>query len=213
LEERLHDIENCKLSQISSLDKAPKDFPELVNRVLVTGSIRELPDWLEDSVADGGFIIAPLGGEVNQTLIKRERLEDGLHDTALGSVVFGPVDIKDSEAGIPSPDTLADVLEEAAAFARVHEAMDAKLLQQMDDLITELRCLPDDLPPPEFNMEFDDDEEKHPLIEILSSAEEWLGGLWPLLAEMFNIRMQNPGAPSDDSSSMGFSGGHEDLIP
>ena len=213
LEERLHDVENCELSEISSLNKAPKSFPESSNRVLVTGSIRELPDWLEDSVSDGGFIIAPLGGEVNQTLIKRERLEDGLHDTALGSVVFGPVDIKESEAGIPSPDTLADVLEEAAAFARVHEAMDAKLLQQMDDLITELRCLPDDLPPPEFNIEFDDDEEKHPLIEILSSAEEWLGGLWPLLAEMFNIRMQNPGAPSDDSSSLGFSGGHEDLIP
>jgi len=182
----------------------------------VTGALKEVPEWLDDSLADGGFIIVPLGGEVNQRLTKRERQGEQLHDTELGSVVFGPVDIKDSEPGLPSPDALADILEEAASFARLYDVIEVEMIEKMENLVVDLRSLPAELPPPdliELGDAVDDDEPQHPFLTMLNDAQDWLMGLWPLLSQMFNVRLQRPGAPEDEPGAAGFSGGHEDLVP
>ena len=49
------------------------NLPEL-NRVLVTGQIGSLPDWLKDGLTDGGFAIAPIGDRDSQNLVKLEKL-------------------------------------------------------------------------------------------------------------------------------------------
>lgn len=218
VEERLHDVKNCSTELLNSLSKPPKGFPNSLNRVLISGSLKKIPSWLEDALTEGGFIIAPLGGEVNQRLTKREKQGDEVYDTDLGSVVFGPVDIKDSEPGLPSPDTLADMLEEAASFARMYGILEDDIIINLDNLVAELRTLPPDLAPPEFVISRDEDEfdieiEEHPLLEILEDAKDWLMGIWPLLSQMFNVRLQRPGAPEDDTDKGNFSSGHEDLIP
>ncbi len=216
VDNRLHDLENCSTRVLTSLSKAPEDLPDSLNRVLISGSLKKIPIWLEEALVEGGFIIAPLGGDVNQRLIKREKQGEKMYDTELGSVVFGPVDIKDSEPGIPSPDTLADMLEEAASFARMYGVLEDEMINNLDDLAADLRTLPPDLAPPEFVIPENDDDyeiEEHPLLEMLDDAKDWLMGLWPLLSQMFNVRLQRPGAPEDESDEGNFSGGHEDLIP
>ena len=220
VEERLHSLKNCKTKLITTLTEAPDELPSELNRVLISGSLKRIPGWLEESLSEGGFIVAPLGGEVNQRLVKREKQGLELFDTELGSVVFGPVDIKDSEPAIPSPDTLADMLEEAASFARLYDIMEEELILNIENLVADLRTLPPDLPPPELVLfdelreQTDDEEvEVHPLLVMLDEAKDWLMGLWPLLSQLFNVRLQQPGAPEDDSDSTGFSSGHEDLIP
>lgn len=223
VEERLHSLNNCNTRLITTLAEAPEDLPSELNRVLISGSLKQIPAWLEEALSEGGFIVAPLGGEVNQRLVKREKQGLELFDTELGSVVFGPVDIKDSEPGIPSPDALADMLEEAASFARLYDIMEEELICNIENLVTDLRTLPPDLPPPELILfdeqreraedEDEEETEEHPLLVMLDEAKDWLMGLWPLLSQLFNVRLQQPGAPEDDSGATGFSSGHEDLIP
>ena len=43
-----------------------------------------------------------LNCDLNQKFIKREKQGDEFIDTDIGNVVFGPLDIKDSEPVIPS---------------------------------------------------------------------------------------------------------------
>ena len=43
-----------------------------VDRVLFTGSIREIPDFIEILIEEGGFILGPFGGRIQQRLLKRE---------------------------------------------------------------------------------------------------------------------------------------------
>ena len=76
--------------KISDLDKL--ELPKL-NRVLVTGQIEKLPEWLNEGLEEGGFAIAPLGDKNSQRLLKIEKQGEDLFETDLGSVVFGPVDI------------------------------------------------------------------------------------------------------------------------
>ncbi|RTZ95903.1 MAG: hypothetical protein DSY41_01600, partial [Candidatus Poseidoniales archaeon] len=80
------------IRKMRSLTYAPPHLPEPLNRVLVTGSLVELPPWLEERVSEGGFVIVPLGHRNSQRLVKRER-QGGWLDTDLGGVLFGPVDI------------------------------------------------------------------------------------------------------------------------
>ena len=65
-------------------------------------------------MVDGGFTIAPIGGRFSQHLVKRERIAEGWLDTDLGGVLFGPVDIADTEPEPLSARTLAELLREGA---------------------------------------------------------------------------------------------------
>ena len=37
-----------------------------------TGSIREIPDFIEILIDEGGFILGPFGGRIQQRLLKKE---------------------------------------------------------------------------------------------------------------------------------------------
>ena len=76
---RPHDMENS--------DEDSRIF----ERVLITGSVREIPETIEHMVVDGGFVLGPFGGPVHQRLLKRERQGEMWFDTDLGGVVFGPM--------------------------------------------------------------------------------------------------------------------------
>ena len=42
-----------------------------IDRVLITGSVREIPESVEPLVLDGGFVLGPFGGPVHQRLLKK----------------------------------------------------------------------------------------------------------------------------------------------
>ena len=161
----------------------------------------------------------------SQSLIKREKQGTQYFDTDLGSVLFGPVDVSETESNIPEPQFLADILEEALKIGKDLDMIDYKELIKLEDLIVELRILPNDLPPLKFNT-FDMDEirgeseiftesstsdlENHPLLDILERESSWLHRLWPLLAMLFDVKMANPGSYQEDKLDFG---NHGDLIP
>ena len=114
-----------------------------------------------------------MGNPTHQKLIKREKQGVELFDTELGSVVFGPVDISESEPQMPSPQDLADLFEEGIVILRDHFGLSEDMLNKLSDLITDLRLLPDDLEPANFTMNYLDsdevlekNEESEPLIDL-----------------------------------------------
>jgi len=217
--DRLFDRENISVKKIEDLSIVPPKIPASLSRVLVTGSLREIPNWIENRLEEGGFILAPLGGRTHQKLVKRERQGDALLDTDLGSVVFGPVDICESEPRIPSPQDLADLFDEGIVILRDHFGLSEELINRMYDLIAALRQLPDDLQPPIIHFDLHDivvqkdiadggddldelEEENaiHPLLELLEREAEWLAGIWPLLLMITDIHMMHPGAPEHEGA-------------
>lgn len=228
--DRLGGRSNCQIYQLEALDVAPVGVPGELSRVLVTGALRSPPDWLESRLEDSGFLIAPIGGALQQQLVKREKQGDELLDTELGGVVFGPVDIAESEPRMPAPQDLADLLSEASIILKDHFSIEEEILGRLDDLVANLRLLPDDLAPPEIDFSADvldseeetaekgeDAEPEHPLIQLLLKESDWLSGLWPLLAMLMDVRMVHPGAPEgehvadwdeDDEDPV-----HEDFVP
>ena len=215
--ERLLNYSNCKVMHLEDLQISPSGIPKELSRVLITGSLKTPPDWLSNCLLDGGFMIAPLGNSMHQQLVKRENQNGDFLDTDLGNVVFGPVDIADSEPSFPGPHELADMLEEASLIIREAFGIGKLTIAKIDDLVANLRCLPDDLEPPQITL-FGDEElnqEEHPLVKILEAEGDWLSGLWPLLSMLFDVSMLHPGAPEDFDidEDTNFSSGHQDFVP
>ena len=181
--------------KMRQMNHTPPNLPSPLNRVLVTGSLTELPSWVENRVADGGFIIAPLGGRIAQRLIKREKQGD-LFDTDLGGVLFGPVDICETETEPTDSRELAGLFEDALEIGTELGVFDTDEANSLRALAAELRQLPENLPPVALVADVDDDpwsaddddpndifihfdevaEElpEHPLFDILADASEWL---------------------------------------
>lgn len=73
-------------------DKGPWD------RILITGQVPDVPRELKEQLADGGFILAPIGPEVKdprrdfQEFMKIQRVGQRYVETPLGQVLFGPLD-------------------------------------------------------------------------------------------------------------------------
>ena len=219
--------------KMRQINHTPPNLPSPLNRVLVTGSLTELPPWVENRAADGGFIIAPLGGRIAQRLIKREKQGD-LFDTDLGGVLFGPVDICETEAEPTGSRELAGLFEDALEIGTELGVFDTDEANSLRALAAELRQLPENLPPVALVADVDDDpwsaddddpndifihfdevaEElpEHPLFDILADASEWLTPLWPTMMALLETKMQHPGAPDATFDDFGF-GHHEDLIP
>ncbi|MDP6742341.1 MAG: hypothetical protein QF807_07000 [Candidatus Thalassarchaeaceae archaeon] len=228
--ERLKEFD-CKatfnIRKMRQLDYAPPNLPNPLNRVLVTGSLPNLPNWLENRITDGGFVIAPIGGKVAQRLLKRERQGDWF-DTDLGGVLFGPVDISETEDEATDSRQLASLLENALEIGSELGVFDEEHIQHLNEFIEQLRLLPADLPPVLLTgdddvWEDDEDEcfqyigfegevEDNPLFEMLLNASDWLSPLWPTLFALLETEMQHPGAPDDIGDDFGF-GSHEDLVP
>lgn len=181
-----------------------------VDRVLVTGSVRTLPPEIEALVEDGGFVLGPFGGPVHQRLLKREKQGDEWIDTDLGGVVFGPMDLSESERSPLDPHSLADHLEDLLGLMSEVIEIEDDTLTRLEGLIISLRELPTDLP----TLDEDSTEDEileHPVMELLLMEMEWLGPMWPLFGDYMSVELANPGSPDDEEP--GMSGGHEDLVP
>jgi len=194
---RPHDMENC--------DEDSKSF----ERILITGSVREIPETIEHMVVDGGFVLGPFGGPVHQRLLKRERQGEMWFDTDLGGVVFGPMDVGESESGPLDPDSLANHIEDAFDLVGGLVEIEEDTSERVQGLISALRDLPTDLP---FIDEESTEEEimEHPVVDLLMSEIDWLGPLWPVFSEFLSIDIASPGSSEEIPD---FLGGHEDLVP
>jgi len=181
-----------------------------VDRVLVTGAVRMLPPEIEAMVEEGGFVLGPFGGPVHQRLLKREKQGDEWFDTDLGGVVFGPMDLNESERSPLDPHSLADHLEDILGLMSEVIDIEDEALDRLEGLITSLRELPPDLPPLDEDST-EDEILEHPVMELLLMEMEWLGPMWPLFGEYLPIELANPGSPDDEEP--GMAGGHEDLVP
>jgi protein-L-isoaspartate O-methyltransferase len=219
--------------KMRAINHTPPNLPSPLNRVLVTGFLTELPTWVEERVADGGFVIAPLGGRIAQRLIKREK-QGNLFDTDLGGVLFGPVDICETEAESTDSRELAGLFEDALEIGTELGVFDNDEAECLRALAAELRQLPENLPPVALVANVEDDlwdagdedsndifihfdeltEEvsEHPLFDLLENASEWLTPLWPTMMALLETKMQHPGAPDATFEDFGF-GHHEDLVP
>ena len=195
---RLTHWPTIEVRYIESLQISPIAFPGELNRVLVTGQLKELPQWITSRVSESGFIIAPIGGITGQKLMKLECQEGELLPTDLGHVSFGPVDITDAGIGPISPNELADILELAIETFQEMELITEEEQHSITNLIIDLRELPDDLPPPgENNTAMED----HPMIRILYQASPSFIRLWPLLQLMVQPNLANPGGYDHDGDN------------
>ncbi len=218
-----HTVRVRKMRQLSH---CPPLLPEPLDRVLVTGSLEKLPGWLTSRMADGGFAIAPIGGRYSQHLMKLERVESNWLETNLGGVLFGPVDIADTEPEPLSASTLAELLREGAILGQEIGILDGEIIQRLNSLSASLESLPADMqplpepdgledePPWAFDSEMWVDE-FHPVADLLSAEMHWLSEVWPILITLVDIRLMQPGHPDTDESDgqVGGFGRHGDLVP
>ena len=186
------------------------DFSRRVDRVLVTGAVRGLAPEVESVVEEGGFVLGPFGGPLHQRLLKRERQGNDWADTDLGGVVFGPMDLAESERSPLDPHSLAEHLEDLLDLMAEVIEIEEETIDRLEGLILSLRDLPTDLPL--LDEESTEDEIlEHPVMELLLMEMEWLGPMWPLFGDYLSVEIANPGSPEDGDHDM--FGGHEDLVP
>lgn len=176
-----------------------------LNRVLVTGQIEKLPDWITDGLVEGGFVIAPIGDSNSQNLLKLEKQAEELLETNLGPVLFGPVNIEDSIIATPSPEEMAELVEQVVELMGDMNLIKSEDRIRLYDLVAKLRQLPDDLPPPE---EMDDPSE-HPMMKLMMDEGTWFMRFWPVVQLMVKSQLQSPGSPDHDD----FDSAHSDFIP
>ena len=195
----------------------PIDFLEVmddefrpVDRVLITGAIKELLPDVGNLVGEGGFVLGPFGGPVHQRLLKRERQGDEWLDTDLGGVVFGPMDLGEAERSSLDPQNLAELLEDVLRLVSEIIEIEDETLVRLESLIASLRELPLDIP--DLDEESTEDEiMEHPVIELLLMEMDWLGPMWPIFEDFLSVEIASPGSPEEDE--YGMAGGHKDLIP
>ena len=205
--------EHVQVRKLRRDGRAPANLPDELSRVLVTGALRDLPAWVEKRIADSGFAIFPMGGKLSQRLIKRERQGEDCFDTELGNVVFGPLDIQDSEPQLPGPAELADMMEDVSSMALELGLLKEEDIARVHQLVEDLRSLPEDLPP---FIPFEQYRTgTHPVEELLEDAQGWLSGLWPLFLMMSDIRIQHPGSleEEEDEDDEDDADPYRDLIP
>jgi len=215
-----------RVRKMRQLTHCPPQLPHPLDRVLVTGSLEKLPQWMTSRMADGGFAIAPIGGRYSQHLMKLERVESTWLETNLGGVLFGPVDIAETEPEPLSAHTLAEMLREGAILGQEIGILDSDIIERLNALSMSLESLPVDLQPlPEPEgleyeppWAFDSDmwvDEAHPVVDLLSAEMDWLSDVWPILVTLVDIRLMQPGHPDavDEDGQVGGFGRHGDLVP
>lgn len=185
-------------------DKLDSVKLESLSRVLVTGQIEALPEWLSNGIEEDGFAIAPIGDRNSQRLLKIEKQGSELFETDLGGVIFGPVDIVDSEYDIPSPEEMAELIEQVIEMMSFSGIIEENVKSELFDLVAELRLLPDDLPPPS-EME---NPSEHPMMKLMMEKGEWFVRIWPIIHGIMGNRIASYGSPDDYDET-----GHTDFIP
>ena len=216
-EVRIHTVERLESHNAAGLIRVirPDDLENdtkmirRIDRVLITGSVREIPESVKRLVLDGGFVLGPFGGPVHQRLLKKERQGEEWMDTDLGGVVFGPMDAGESETGPLDPNSLANHIEDALDLVGGLIDIEENTLVRVIDLIAALRDMPPDMP--EIDERSSEEEiMEHPVVDLLMSEIEWLGPLWPLFSDYLSVDLISPGSTEEER---GMFGGHEDLVP
>ena len=131
-------------------------------------------------------------------------------DTDLGGVVFGPMDLGESERSPLDPFSLAEHLEDLLGLMVEVVEIEEEILNRLEGLILSLRELPPNLPVLDEDST-EDEIIEHPVMELLLMEMEWLGPMWPLFGEYLPVEIATPGSPDGDDPDM--VGGHEDLVP
>ena len=218
-----HDVRVRKMRRIGH---CPPQLPEPLDRVLVTGSLTELPNWLERRISEGGFAISPMGGRLSQRLIKRERAGQDWFDTDLGGVLFGPVDISETEPEPLSAESISELLRESAVLGEEIGLFSDEIIGRLNNLAQSLDDLPTNLRPLPEQDEFSDEipwaldlelleNDVHPVIDLLTSEMDWLAEIWSVLITLVDVRLMQPGSPNteDEEERVGGFGRHSDLVP
>ena len=146
----------------------------------------EIPDFIELLIDEGGFILGPFGGRIQQRLVKKEWQGGTWLETDLGGVVFGPMDIRESERGFPDPLFIADEFEDALVIISSVLGENSEEVQRLERLVESLRGLPPGLP--EITESSTEEEIiEHPVIELLITEAEWLNELWPTFSNILGF--------------------------
>ena len=211
-EERLEFHESKGLIRVLPVNsfEGDEELSRGVDRVLITGAVREIPLTIAGVVEEGGFVLGPFGGPIQQTLLKRERQGDDWLDTELGNVVFGPMDLTEAERDPLDPQALADHIQDALNIIIELVEIDNETVGRIEELVESLRSMPSDIPPLDEDAT-EDELVEHPVFELLMAEMEWLQPMWPLFGELLAIDIESPADWDDDEPPM--VGGHEDLIP
>ena len=176
--ERLTHWPTIELRDLESIDVSPVAFPGEFNRVLITGHIEKLPEWIYSRISEGGFVIAPLGPINRQQLMKMEKQDNELLPTDLGPVCFGPLNDANSLNEMITPIELADLLQLVIETCQELEIIDEDEINCLQDIIAELHFLPDDLPP---LGEGDMTPSQHPMFKSLIEKADTFVRFWPIL--------------------------------
>ena len=144
-----------------------------VDRVLFTGSIRNMPSQIELLIEEGGFVLGPFGGRIQQRLLKRE-WQGGSGMKPIWEVWFSGHWISPNMIGLfPDPDFIADEFEDALKLIESVLGSGSKEVLRLEKLVQSLRDLPSGLP--EIDESYTDEEIiEHPVIELLMTESEWL---------------------------------------
>ena len=177
---------------------------------MITGAVREIPDFLNYNSQEGSFILGPFGGNIQQRLLKKEKQSGEWLDTDLGGVVFSPMDTRFSERNPLDPIVLAEGLEDSFSLISEIIEIDEETFQGIEQLIQSLRELPRDIPP--INEDSSDEEiMENPVMDLMMSEMERLAPIWPIIEHFMSIELVDIFNSEDENSFTG--GGHEDLVP
>ena len=172
------------LRHVESIEVSPIELPGQLSRILITGSVQEIPQWMQQRITEGGFVLAPIGDKNHQELMKIERQFGDLHPTSLGPVSFGPVDIIESE---PKPLTaleIADLIETLIETCHEMEYCEAEELQRLGAIADELRGM--------------QDAEEYELETFITANMQHFVQLWPMIQLMFAPTLARPGDVDQD---------------
>ena len=187
-----------------------EDSQREFDRVLITGAVREIPDFLSLNSKEGSFILGPFGGNIQQRLLKKEQQSGEWLDTDLGGVVFSPLDTKISERNPLDPIVLAEGLEDSFLLISEMIEIDEDIYQGIEQLIQSLRELPIDIPT--INEDSSDEEIiENPVMDLMMSEMERLAPIWPIIEHFMSIELVNIFNSEEENSFT--AGGHEDLVP
>ena len=176
--ERLTHWPTIELRTLESIDVSPVAFPGEFNRVLITGHIEVLPKWISTRITEGGFVIAPLGPENHQQLMKMEKQDNELLPTDLGPVCFGPLSDENITNQMISPVELADLLQLVIETCQDLDIIEEEETHCLQNIIAELHFLPEDLPP---LGEGDMTPSEHPMFKSLIENADLFVRFWPIL--------------------------------
>jgi protein-L-isoaspartate(D-aspartate) O-methyltransferase len=176
--QRLTHWPTIEIRGLESIEVAPVAFPGEFNRVLISGHIDKLPEWISSRISEGGFVIAPLGPDNHQQLMKMEKQDGELLPTDLGPVCFGSLNDNDTLSEVITPIELADLLQLVIETCQELDIIEDDEINCLQDIIAELHFLPDELPPlGEGNIP----PSEHPMFKSLIENAESFVRFWPIL--------------------------------